>query len=293
MPITSYGIILFHEEEEQQTTERRCRRRYLMICRKDSFGYIDFMRGKYSLQNTFQLKNILNEMTLMEKERIRNDPFDKMWVDMWGGPSYVQYKNEEHHASRKLTMIRKGTIKGSSSSSSDPPLNMFLRDPPVEEDVTSSLVPGGPSLQTLIEESTTAWTTPEWEFPKGRRNNREKDLGCALREFQEETGIPVCCLKVFENVSPFEEIFLGTNYKSYKHKYFLAQYIGPLQKNLTNYQKTEVSGLAWMTLEECLQAIRPYHREKQRILQDVDSTLNEYYIPPPQPLTTSKEAGWA
>ena len=29
---------------------------------------------------------------------------------------------------------------------------------------------------------------PEWGFPKGRRNNKEKDINCAIREFYEETN---------------------------------------------------------------------------------------------------------
>ena len=43
---------------------------YLMIRRKDSFGYIDFIRGKYSPYNIFQIQNIINEMSMSEKEKI-------------------------------------------------------------------------------------------------------------------------------------------------------------------------------------------------------------------------------
>ena len=74
----------------------------------------------------------------------------------------------------------------------------------------------------LVNNSSTSWTETEWEFPKGRRNYKEKDLECALREFEEETGILSSKLSVIENVLPFEEIFIGSNHKSYKHKYFLA-----------------------------------------------------------------------
>ena len=43
LPIVSYGIVAF----------RMCNGKpeYLMIRRKDTFGYIDFVRGKYSLKN--------------------------------------------------------------------------------------------------------------------------------------------------------------------------------------------------------------------------------------------------
>ena len=38
-----------------------------MICRKDTLGYVDFLRGKYSLNNKSQLLNLFNEMTIYEK----------------------------------------------------------------------------------------------------------------------------------------------------------------------------------------------------------------------------------
>ena len=47
---------------------------------------------------------------------------------------------------------------------------------------------GSYDLESLVKGSRTYWKTPEWGFPKGRRNYQENDLACALREFQEETG---------------------------------------------------------------------------------------------------------
>ena len=38
-PITSTGMIVFKKDDDQI--------KYLMICRKDSLGFVDFMRGKY------------------------------------------------------------------------------------------------------------------------------------------------------------------------------------------------------------------------------------------------------
>ena len=65
-----------------------------------------------------------------------------------------------------------------------------------------------------VGNSKTQWKETEWEFPKGRRNYQEKDLDCALREFEEETGILRNNISVIENILPFEEIFIGTNHKS-------------------------------------------------------------------------------
>ena len=52
---------------------------YLMIRRKDTLGYVDFLRGRYSLHNKLYLLNIFGEMTVHEKEKIRSSEKIK-WV---------------------------------------------------------------------------------------------------------------------------------------------------------------------------------------------------------------------
>ena len=132
-------------------------------------------------------------------------------------------------------------------------------------------------LDSLIDESTTSWTETEWEFPKGRRNYQEKDMECAIREFEEETGILKREIKIIENLLPFEEIFLGSNHKSYKHKYFLA-YTESASIDLDKYQQSEVSKLEWKTIDECLVSIRPYHLEKKQLITNINKVLQEYRL---------------
>ena len=55
-PITSFGIVCYRITESNMIE-------YLLVQRKDSLGYVDFLRGKYNENNNFQLKNIINEMT--------------------------------------------------------------------------------------------------------------------------------------------------------------------------------------------------------------------------------------
>ena len=100
LPITSYGIIVFRSSEKGL--------QFLMLRRKDSFGYIDFIRGKYSPYNIYQIQNIINEMSITEKKRILTDPFSVLWNDMWGEATKSQYKNEEQTSAKKLDMIRDG-----------------------------------------------------------------------------------------------------------------------------------------------------------------------------------------
>ena len=248
LPITSYGIIVFRKSENDN--------QFLMIRRKDSFGFTDFIRGKYIQHNIDQLKNIFNEMSVHERERIQTSNFETLWKQMWGEQhTGTQYKGEETISQRKFDTLKNG-------------LQIEVNDG--YETI---------SLESLINGSTTTWNETEWEFPKGRRNYQEKDIDCALREFEEETGINKHDLKLIENMVPFEEIFIGSNHKAYKHKYFLA-YIDklPNQSSLCNFQKSEVSKIEWKTLENCLESIRPYSLEKKQLILSINKILEEYRI---------------
>ncbi len=249
LPITSYGIILCRPSNKGL--------QFLMIRRKDSFGYIDFIRGKYSPYNIEQLQHTINEMSVIEKNQIINEPFNKLWAMMWGNTSSEnQFRSEESISVKKFELITNGVYINN--------VKYTLRD--------------------LVEKSDTAWTETEWEFPKGRRNPQERDLDCGLREFEEETGYSQDSIAIVENILPFEEIFIGSNHKSYKHKYFLA-YMSEYKNqekddvvNLQNYQKSEVSKLEWKTFDECLKSIRPYNLEKKKIITNINNLLQQYKL---------------
>jgi len=249
LPITSYGVILCRPSNKGV--------QFLMIRRKDSFGYIDFIRGKYSPYNIEQLQHTINEMSVNEKKQIITESFNKLWAMMWGNTSSEnQFRSEESISVKKFELITNGVYINN--------VKYTLRD--------------------LVEKSDTAWTETEWEFPKGRRNPQERDLDCGMREFEEETGYPQDSIAIVENILPFEEIFIGSNHKSYKHKYFLA-YMSEYKNqekddivNLQKFQKSEVSKLEWKTFDECLKSIRPYNLEKKKIITNINNLLQQYKL---------------
>jgi len=79
-PITSIGIIAFRYLPLSHTmgstnslagshlTTRK--REYLIIRRKDTLGYIDFIRGKYSIHNKPYILNMFKQMTDEERQTI-------------------------------------------------------------------------------------------------------------------------------------------------------------------------------------------------------------------------------
>jgi 8-oxo-dGTP pyrophosphatase MutT (NUDIX family) len=224
-----------------------------MIRRKDTLGFIDFMRGKYSVYNKDYLMNMMRQMTIHEKIRIKTQTFDQIWLDIWGSINVSeQYKNEESASRDKFYSLKNGIYTKTDSY----------------------------HLDQLVEmsEQFDTWTEAEWGFPKGRRNYQERDYDCAVREFCEETGYSTLSLVNVKNILPFEEIFTGSNYKSYKHKYYLntMSYEDSLVKR--NIQACEVSASEWKSYDECIAAIRPYNVEKINMLTSIDKMLREYTL---------------
>ena len=221
---------------------------YLLIRRKHSLGFVEFMRGKYPLHNYTYLVNIFNEMSNEEKDKIKVLSFDELWTYLWGEQIGIQYRGEEKISKEKFNLLKEGIENKDSYN-----------------------------LDKIINESTSQWEETEWGFPKGRRNYQEKDLNCALREFEEETGYLRSNVKLLQNIIPYEEIFTGSNMKSYKHRYFVG-YIDSSITTTYQYQETEVSDVKWMSMKECIKKIRPYNLEKISILNKVNKVLQQYRL---------------
>ena len=217
LPIISIGIICFRYNNNKVE--------YLMIRRKETLGFIEFMRGKYAIQNKEFLLNLLRQMTNEEKDKLLNRDFETLWKEIWcDSDTQMKYKYEENTSKEKFNLLREGITYKSDNY----------------------------TLKSLIEESKEVheYDEPEWGFPKGRRNYNENDYDCAVREFCEETGFSSKLLHNLQNIVPYDENFTGSNFKSYKHKYFIMymKYENSLVMN--NYQKSEVSKMQWMDLKK-------------------------------------------
>lgn len=253
MPITSIGIIAFRIIDcIDNSGNKISKTQYLMIRRKESLGYIDFMRGKYYIQNKNFIMNMLKQMTHEEKLKLKSENFQTLWKEIWGNGMNGMYKGEEVISRDKFMSLQNGVSNK----------NDYY------------------TLSSLIDESLQydTWNEPEWGFPKGRRNNQEKDYNCAVREFCEETGYEFNHLNNIQNILPFEENFTGSNYKSYKHKYFLMYMNYKDTTDVSNFQKSEVSKMEWKTIDECIQCIRPYNLEKIKLITNIDKCLSRNFI---------------
>lgn len=246
LPITSIGIVVFrvHNNEPE----------FLMIRRKDTLGHVDFMRGKYSVNNKEYILNMLNQMTIHEKENLKTLDFDTLWNNIWGNNNSLsnQYKNEETISYEKYNHLKRGIYYNN---------KLYTLDDLINESNNSS-----------------NWKESEWGFPKGRRNHKESDYDCAMREFSEETGYESRQLENIQNIIPYEEIFTGSNYKSYKHKYFVM-YMNYKNSLLgKGFEKAEVSKMEWKNYKKCIEDIRYYNIEKKRTLCKIYECISQNII---------------
>ena len=243
LPIISCGIIVFRHKNNVLE--------YLMNRRRHSYGYVDMIRGKYNSYDFEQITSLISQMSSAEKENLNAQEFNFLWDEMWGTDIIYQQHNEYNISLKKFNKLKKLGIT-------------------VENNTIT--------LRELIDKCSIKWDETEWEFPKGRRNSvKEKDLDCALREFEEETGINRCNMNVIDNLITLEESFIGTNCKCYKHKYFVASSNND-DVSLENFQISEVSKLEWKTLENCLETIRPDNLEKKELITNINKVLKEYTL---------------
>ena len=75
-PVLSCGIILLRRKTAADFE-------MLMIRRKDSMSYAEFIRGKYNPNDNGYVRRLLANMTHFEQSNLRTEPFDELWNRMW------------------------------------------------------------------------------------------------------------------------------------------------------------------------------------------------------------------
>ena len=244
-PTMSFGVICFRI--------RNGAPEYLMIQRKDSLSFMEFIRGKYQTDQVDYIKRLLGAMTDTERGYLCRMPFEALWNHVWYQPSIPKQTSEFLESKRKFEALRGGFLY----------LGAWI------------------NLEELIRQAPSPFTEPEWGFPKGRRRLREEDIDCAVREFCEETGYKSADLALLHGIPPFEEIFYGTNNVLYRHVYYTACLSGDPDKNLTIdprniNQAREVRAITWFPFEDTLNHIRTHNRERKTLFQQAHLKVTEW-----------------
>ena len=254
-PIMSFGIICYRVNRDTGATE------YLMIQRKDSLSFMEFIRGKYDVNDVTYVSQLLSHMTQGERALLMSSSFNDLWNHVWYQAFIPRQTQEYYEARSKFDTLFKGfTVRGQGGAVAPP---TFV------------------SLEKLIRASTTTYTEPEWGFPKGRRRLREDDVDCGIREFCEETCYRKDDVRLRKDIQPFEEIFYGTNQVLYRHVYYVAQLVGVgneksmiVDPNNIN-QAREVRQVAWFPADGVMHRIRNHNRERKALFRSAHSVITQ------------------
>lgn len=264
-PKISLGVIAF--DYDASIKDESSQHKFLLICRKNSLGFVDFIRGKYNLLDVGYVLHLIDQFTIQEKKLVINKTFLELWNILWYSKDNTneikcvksnKQKKEYLIAENKFNTLRNG---------------YYIIDKKIHtiQEMQDTLTQNTNhiSLEIIIKKSKTNWTTPEWGFPKGRRNLKESNLECSKREFMEETGLRQKHFNVFFNLNTLEESFIGTNNIPYKNIYYIGRITQPVSLSINVNlvcQASEISQLGFYNLDTCLEKIRPYNKEKIKIL---------------------------
>ena len=75
----------------------------LLINRKVSLNFIEFLRGKYSISNKSYIKQMVSMMTKTEIKMLKLMEFSKLWIYVWGD---IKYKNVYTKSLKRYNLIK-------------------------------------------------------------------------------------------------------------------------------------------------------------------------------------------
>lgn len=257
-PTNSYGCVFFKEFDDKKL-------RFLMIQRKYTPVYIELLRAKYydnwsssddkkSIINHKYLSLLISDLPSTERYYLTKYDFDYLWQNLWrwvGTDEQMQSIYEEYdNCKNKFKLLTKGF-----------------------EDQQHGFL----SFSSLFDKYPATRTEPDWEFPKGRRDEGESDQQCAIRECKEETTLESSDYKLYLHVKPFQEKFMGINQIKYCNSYYLAEvtnndkliYYDPSHTE----QNKEIRKIGWYTEEEITQIVNPGYKYRLKMISDINHLI--------------------
>ncbi len=235
----SYGIFCYIFGDEVKRTK------YLMVMRRNSYAYEEFIRGSYNINDLNYIRDLMSRLTKDEANKIINSEFDNLWIDL--NKAYSITTTDP----TKLRLAKENFYK----------------------------IKENRNLYNLSEDEI-KWTEPEWCFPKGKKNNMlESDIDCAKREFWEETKITENEYNL-KSIVPIEARYIADNGVPYENTYYFSE-----MKNFREIiidesdetQKAEIGKIQFLTKEECIMKIRDYHKYISEIFEKGSEVCDQLF----------------
>ena len=172
-------------------------------------------------------------MSKSEINYIKTNDFDTIWNNLWQKTAKKKVYQKEYTVSKnKFNIIKE---------------NNYLKN---------------------VCKISSQYDYPEWEIPKGRKNNNENNIDCAIREFKEETNIDPSEYIIKHNITSIHDDFTGTDGNKYKHIFYIGLYKNETNNKIFN-NNHEIKEVRWCSWDEAIKLIRPYHKNKIDIINQL------------------------
>lgn len=237
-PILSCGIILLDSPVLPVLNPSSLR--ILMIRRKDSMSFAEFMRGKYSLEDTEYISRLVKNMTLKEQALVASESFETLWKMLWGddknSPDFLASK-EKFEQLNRLQLMRDNL-----SEYTEPewgfPKGRRMR--------------GETDMECAIREFMEETNIPRSSYLVLKNMILEETF----------TGL--------NNVRYKHVYFIGLLTGPDKVQ---------LTQKFTAMQRREISGIGWKTFSEIRQLIRPHYVERSTMLTQLEGIVDTFEAP--------------
>lgn len=233
-PVLSCGILLLDSQSLPVQAENT---RVLMIRRKDSMSFAEFMRGKYDINDIPYVSTLIKNMTLKEQAAVACESFETLWRQLWGDDrttsDYVQSRE-------KFNLLdRVGLMRNNLSEYTEPewgfPKGRRMR--------------GETDLACAIREFDEETNIPRESFVV-LKNIALSETFVGLNNVQYKHVYFVALLKRPDLVN--------------------------LNQKFTPMQRREISGIAWKTFSEIESLIRPHHVERHGMIDQLRAVIETF-----------------
>jgi 8-oxo-dGTP pyrophosphatase MutT (NUDIX family) len=234
-PIISCGIMLINKP---LLPVRANDVSILMVRRKDSMAYTEFLRGKYEVDKLEYVKTLLSNMTTGEHNKLKSLQFDELWTLHWG-------IGRDHH-SREFEMSKEKFGKLAIAELTD-------------------------GLQTYLESE---WGFPKGRRAN-RETDTQCAIREFSEETNIPRDSYVVCknLLLTESFNGTN----GIKYKHIYFVALLREPESiDLLQTMTNMQKREVSAIEWKSIQECRRLTRPHYIQRSALLDSFERIIQTF-----------------
>ena len=217
--------------------------RILMVCRKDTIGFMEFMKGNYLLVSDEEINknehpHIVDLFSMMKQDELKvllNGNYDLAYEKLYGKLPSNQSKERQMFEGNK---------------------NIWLE-----------------TCKKIYNDGKGGWSEAEWGFPKGKKKKNETEIDCASRELYEETGISNEMITIDKSCKFVEKRCEGN--KEFIFEYYIGKLCPGFNIEKMAIQASEISDMYLFTVEECLIKIRHYFKNRIRIIQSLKNILSK------------------